>query len=503
MNFSGAAGYHKDDLGIELFYSHFQTELGILRGSVVGSVADLDSALKREPPQYTRDFTYSIESPRQEVSHDLAKLNVHKHVGANYYRVQYGFQANARKEFDVRPGRLNDIASINLRLYTQTLDAEWEHTGTKLIHTVGINGMMQDNNNIFGTERIPFIPNFNNFSVGAFLVEKLTMETWTLDAGVRYDYRHYYVSGYDSKNIPYNATFDFYSPTITIGATHRFNKAAQFITSLGSTSRPPHVAELYSFGRHQSAAAVEYGLMLGDTTSDVRNIHDVKFKNERALKWANTYRYQKDKFSFEITGYYNYIFNYIYLRPEGVQLSLRSYAPYLHYRQTNASFLGSDITTSYAALPALKLDARASILRVTDRRHPSDYIIYIPANRYEFGARYRLPELRHLKNFYVEPRLKFIDKQRRAPAYLPLTEAIELQKEHKPMPDFDFAPAPGSYFLLSMFAGITAPFEDSSLDLRVGVTNALNEKYRDYSNRMRYFADEIGRNFTVAVKYSF
>jgi len=503
LNFSAATGYHRNDLGIELFFSHFQTTLGILRGSTTESLEDLEYALQREPPQYTKAFTYSIQNPKQEVSHDLLKLNIHKHVGSNNYRLQYGFQANARKEFDVRRGDLNALPSIDLKLYTHTLDAEWEHTGSRLVQTVGINGMMQDNSNIAGTKRIPFIPNFNNLSAGVFLVEKLTLETWTLDAGVRYDYRHYDVSGFDYKNAPYKGTLDFHNATFTAGATHRFSKAAQFITSLGSTWRPPHVAELYSFGRHQSAGAVEYGLLLDENTTEVRNIHDVNFKNEQALKWVNTYRYQKDKIAVDVTGYYNYIFNYIYLKPEGITETFTGFTPYLRYRQTDASFLGADIATSYALLSVLKLDAKASLLRVTDERHRDDYLVFIPANRYELGARYELASPGKLRNFYIEPRVRYIDKQRRAPMSLSPEQLQTLAEDGQSLPDFDFAPAPDAYFLLSMFAGVRVPFEHSSLDLRAGVTNALNEKYRDYSNRMRYYADEVGRNFTVAVRYAF
>lgn len=503
LNFSTAAGYHHDDLGVEVFFSHFETSLGILRGSTTESVEDLEHALEREPPQYTTDFTYALKNPRQEVRHDLLKLTVHKHVRANEYRLQYGFQSNGRKEFDIRRGDLYDIPSINLTLHTHTLDGEWERTGTRSVRCIGVNGMMQDNNNIAGTKRIPFIPNFNNLSAGAFVIQKFHFEKWTLDGGARYDYRHYDVSGFDFKNAPYRTTLNFHNATFTVGATHRLTAASQFITSLGSAWRPPHVAELYSFGRHQSAGAVEYGLLLDDKTNNVLSVDQVNFKNEQALKWVNTYRYEKNALVFEITGYYNYIFNYIYLKPSGVTQTFTGFTPYFRYRQTDASFLGVDVTAVYAVLPVLKVDARASVLRVTDEQHHDDYIAFIPPNRYEVGARYELPVLGTLKNFYVEPRLKYTDRQRRAPGYVPVAELQRLQDDGQPLPDFDFAAAPDAYFLLSVFTGVRVPFEYSSLDLRAGVTNALNTKYRDYSNRMRYYADDVGRNFTVAVKYSF
>ena len=59
--------------------------------------------------------------------------------------------------------------------------------------------MYQDNNNIPGTQRIPFIPNFNNLSAGVFGISKFNVGKFSIDAGIRYDYRYYQVSGYDFK----------------------------------------------------------------------------------------------------------------------------------------------------------------------------------------------------------------------------------------------------------------------------------------------------------------
>ena len=41
------------------------------------------------------------------------------------------------------------------------------------------------------------------------------------------------------------------------------------------------------------------------------------------------------------------------------------------------------------------------------------------------------------------------------------------------------------------------------LDVSLIVKNLLNEKYRNYLNEMRYFADEPGRNFIINLSYNF
>jgi len=501
LNFSAAAGYHKKKNGIEAFYSHFSSNLGILRGSVVESVADLESALEREPPQYTQSFTYQIKNPRQQVSHDLFKLNGERVVGSNTYRFQYGLQINKRKEFDVRKGNLYDIASINLRLYTHTLDLEWLHAGTKAERSLGLNGMLQDNTNIYGTQRIPFIPNFTTASGGAFVVEKFHAGAWAIDAGWRYDFKHYDVSGFDYKNTPYRAQLNFHSMTGTLGVSRNLGKHMQLTTSVGSAWRPPHVAELYSFGRHQSAGAVEYGLLLAGNEG-VLDINKTDYRNENALKWVGTLHYNREKISVEASAYYNYIFNYIYLKPSGITQTFTGPTPYFNYRQTDASFLGTDLSAYYWLYTTLKLTARASLLRATDETN-HDYLVFIPSNRYEIGLRYEKDSRKTWRNFYADTQLKYVARQNRAPQYLSIEQLQAMEDAGQPIPNFDFMAAPNGYFLWSFATGISHAFGSSRMDIKFGVDNMLNTSYREYTNRMKYYANDLGRNFTVGVKYIF
>ncbi|NJN43192.1 MAG: TonB-dependent receptor plug domain-containing protein [Flammeovirgaceae bacterium] len=106
LNFSVATGYHSEHKGFEVFFSHFNTEIGILKGTSTSNLDDLLNAMERTPPQYTSDFSYSISEPRQEVSHNLLKLNAHVETDQGEWRLQYGFQNNNRKEFDIRRGSL-------------------------------------------------------------------------------------------------------------------------------------------------------------------------------------------------------------------------------------------------------------------------------------------------------------------------------------------------------------------------------------------------------------
>ena len=508
LNFSGALGYHKKNAGFDVFFSRFQTEIGILKGTAISNLDDLVAAMERSEPLYTTDFSYSITAPRQKVSHNLVKLSAHMLTKKGEWRIQYGFQNNNRREYDIRIGDLSKIPAIDLRLDTHTFDTEWEtlHQG-KATLSLGINTMLQNNQNIPGTQRVPFIPNFFNVSGGVYGVTKINFEAWAIDLGARYDYRHYEVKGFDFKNTLYSTVLNFNNVSGTAGATWQFKKDQLLRFNLSSAWRPPHVAELFSLGTHQSAAAIEYGLLLNDSTNEIMNLADVHFKIEQAVKFVTTYQLTRSRLSVEVSPYANYIFNYTYLRPAGITQNTRGVYPYFRYTQTNALFVGVDISSTWQATPHFKVGSTISLLRASDELN-DDYLVFIPANRYELSVRYGRPSAGFGRNFYAESKFKYVAKQYRAPRVLTVSEIKQsLEDDKNPLDEdasnFDFMAAPDGYFLWNLAAGISIKSKKTQYDFRLASENTLNQAYREYSNRFRYYADDIGRNIMLSIKCIF
>lgn len=504
LNFSGAAGYHKEKLGVDIFFSHFQTELGILRGTAITSGEDLENAMEREPPQYTSGFSYDISEPRQEVGHNLLKLNGHLDRAKGVWRFQYGFQNNSRREFDLRRGSLLGTPSIDLKLNTHTLEAEWESgTSDKRMTCIGVTGMLQNNDNIPGTQVIPFIPNYTNQSAGVFVINKLYLKRWTIDIGARYDYKHYFVSGRDFKNQLYQAPASFQNPSATAGATLKMSKQQTLSINVSSAWRPPHVAELYSMGTHQGVAMIEYGMLLNDSTNEVMNIHNTRVKSEQALKLVTTYARSWDHLQVEVSAYANSIFNYIYLRPTGVTQDIRGVFPYARYTQTDALFLGSDLSATWKASDHITITPKASLIRASDVHH-DDYLPYIPSNRYEVAARYETLPRFGLKGFFVEAKLRYVDRQRRAPRVVTPREILDAYAQNVDLfaddtRNFDYMASPSAYMLANLATGFSYKGDKVRYDFRLSAENALNNAYREYTNRFRYYANELGRNFILSI----
>jgi iron complex outermembrane receptor protein len=507
-NFSLATGYHAEKAGFDVFFSRFQSELGILKGTAISNLDDLSNAMQREEPLYTSSFSYAIAAPRQTVSHNLLKLTGHHQTAKGEWRVKYGLQQNNRKEYDLRMGDLENIPAMNLRLTTHTLDAEWEtlHTGPAT-HTFGVNLMSQNNVNIPGTQRIPFIPNFFTFNSGAFGFTKIALDSWTVDVGARYDFRYYNVKGYDFRNTYYETSFHFNNVSAMLGATRQLRDKQSLRVSVSSAWRPPHVAELFSLGTHQSAAAIEYGLLLNDSTNEIMDLDQVKFRTEQAVKSVVTYQIDWRKWSFLVSPFANYIFHYTYLRPTGVTQNSRGTYPYFRYTQTDALFAGADLSVVLQATHHLKVTGNASLLWASDVSN-HDYLVYVPPNRFDLGVRYEKPVLVFGKNFYAETKVRLVAEQNRAPRVVTIQEIQEsILSGSNPFANdpsnFDYMAPPDAYMLWNLAVGWTLGGGKSQYDFRLASENTLNSAYREYTNRFRYYSDDMGRNIILSVKCIF
>ena len=72
-SFSGNVilGYQKFEYGFEANISYIDNTMGILSASHIGNVGDLVNAIDNNEPLITESFSYTINSPKQEVAHLL------------------------------------------------------------------------------------------------------------------------------------------------------------------------------------------------------------------------------------------------------------------------------------------------------------------------------------------------------------------------------------------------------------------------------------------------
>ncbi|NJN43194.1 MAG: TonB-dependent receptor [Flammeovirgaceae bacterium] len=195
------------------------------------------------------------------------------------------------------------------------------------------------------------------------------------------------------------------------------------------------------------------------------------------------------------------------MKPTGITQNLRGTYPYFRYTQTDALFLGIDLSAEWQLTDQLKLRPQASLIHASDVTN-NDFLVFIPANKFEVALRYDEPNQLPLKRFFAEAKVKYVAMQDRAPRVVTPREIVEAGENgtdpfESDQSNFDFMAAPPAYTLVNVSTGFSVSAKHVRYDARFTVENLLNTSYREYTNRFRYYADDIGRNFMISIKCIF
>jgi len=471
-NFSAALGYTAQRYGGELFYSQFNTKLGILRDAHIGNLTDLNYAIERGRPinAENTDFTYNIDRPYQDVSHHLFKAKGFLHTGeAGQLEVVYGWQRNVRDEYDVHRSSSGGPA-LHLDISTHTTEAVWKHKPVgNFSGAVGLSTIYQ-NNTYKGR---PFIPFYKSLAAGAFAIETWRKDRLQLEGGLRYDYKNMRVSKREQNNDIIRPEYNFHNLSGSLGALYDVGYHLTFGLNASSAWRAPGVNELFSYGVHHASATFEIG--------------NANLVSEQAYNFeASVDYYGNRRLNGKLSVYHNYIDNYIYLAPVlPPTLTIRGAFPTFAYKQVNATFSGLDLSLDFKVLDRLQWASQVALVRARNL-DTDDYLVGIPADRFDNTLRYALGQAdkARFSNSYLSLGGLYVARQTRVPAHT----------------DQDYAPAPGAYFLLHAAAGTTLHLGKQPVEIGLTGHNLLNTSYRDYLNRFRYFTDEMGRLLMLRVK---
>lgn len=467
-NFSATIGVKKQTYGVETFYSQFNTNIGIFRGAHIGNLQDLLNAIASERPLYQDGFTYRIQRPRQEVQHQLAKTTVFWQVN-DRFKISWvnALQQNRRAEYDAHRAfnATLDRPQMQLNLQTATSDLSLEHATQAWSGKIGASFLAQRNR----YEGSVFIPNYRALAFGLFWIERWQKNRWELETGVRYDYRWMRVVRW-SDNVIVKPEYLFHNVSATGGINYQATPTWRWSLNLGTAWRPPHVSELFSAGLHHGMASVEIG--------------NSSLTTEKALKAISSIKYQSknERLNLELDAYIQHIWDYIYLRPVfPPTLTIRGAFPTFAYTQVDVLFSGLDTKITYDFLKNLEYEAKLSVVRAVQRTS-REHLLLIPPDRYEHVFRW--------KGTSKRPSM--------------VLSMLQLRKQWRVPPQQDYAPPPKGVVLFNLLAEQTFSLSSQQfIEIGMGVENLLNTVYRDYMNRFRYFADEMGRNISLKARYTF
>jgi iron complex outermembrane receptor protein len=469
-------------LSSTLYASSFYTELGVLRGTHIGNLTDLNAAFQREIPFYTQpDFSYKIQAPKQRVQHHLIKLQTEHQVQA-HHKLSYTLstQLNDRREFDVRRGNRTKRPTLSLQQWTYFAEArhDYQPSPSKQLST-GLQLNFTDNTNRPETGVSPLIPDYTHARVGAFASMARVWKRSRLEAGLRYDFHNQHVAtistSFPREVVRYHNLFH----AINAAASWSYALSSKLDMSLqaGYSTRNPGINELYSAGLHQGVSGIEEG--------------DPDLNMERLAQGRLGLMGRLFKgLAVQGTAYYQYFDNYIYLQPQAeMRLTIRGAFPVFVYEQTRAHIYGADLGFDWDMNPYWTVGSRCSYLRGADLAQKRALINMPPNNwqsylAYHLESQWKINRHNTLEDLELRLQHRYVDELR----YL---SAVQ-----------DFLPPPPAYHLLGFTAAATIQSEQLQTRFVLRVDNLLNTRYRDYLNRHRYFADAQGINVVLTASVS-
>jgi iron complex outermembrane receptor protein len=229
---------------------------------------------------------------------------------------------------------------------------------------------------------------------------------------------------------------------------------------------------LYSNGLHHGAASIEIG--------------DETLQEERLWSWLS----QTDirlinqghrKLIFMLRTHLSYYDQFIYLVPTGEPvLTIRGAFPTFAYKGVEAVLGGFDASLKALFGPKIESTIGLELLRAQDLV-AEEPLLFIPPDRLDVRVKYKI-------NSSDEGR------------YIQI-HAIGVREQDRFPIGIDYALPPPAYFLMGAELGWTLKLSaQSKIITALSITNAFNQSYRSYTNRLRYFADEIGRNISLVVR---
>lgn len=453
-----SGGYLKTKKGREnrLDGEFYRFESGIFRGTRTGNVEDLLRAINRSIPNTDNRFSYRIEQPRQVAMHATLQGSSVTATPRGKKEWHFALQYDQRREFDFHRNSANRFPQLDLILFSPsvifrqlhkknaTTHWEWGNQSTGYLHRYG---------------GFYFLPDFQGWSNGTYGLLHKHGEKVAHTFSLRLDEKQ--ISARERVNGAWQQQSRFfinYSAAYT-GLVQTDKHLLQW--HLSRMWRAPWVNELYSSGVHHGAASFEQGN---------RNLKTEK-SYRAELEWEYSYKRQITVY---MSPFFNYMPGFINLTPmtEPV-LTVRGAFPGFEYLQGNAIFTGGDAQIKIAL--AKNLEIRTGMQYVHAR--------YTQTERYPAFV----PPFRSLNTISWRRRRTLLHIQHEFTA-----------QQHFYTTGSDFLPPPPAYHLWHIKLK-SLQEKQNGWQWNLEVNNLLNQNYRSYMDRFRYFMDMPGRNVRVVV----
>lgn len=322
--------------------SSYHAQLGLIEGerdSASGQFLNSIGEIVPNGDAYTR----RMDLPFQKVDHLKISSVGSYFIGKGNLRTVIGWQQNDRREF----AESENIPGLFFRLNTLSADLKYYFNEMKGIELVaGISALHQENENK-GDEFL--IPAYAMQEGGGFLSAKKNFNRWTVNAGLRIDYREVKGEQLDTLFNAFKSSVNALSASA--GTTYEVNEQLHLKFNVGRGFRAPNISELAANGIHEGTFRYEIG--------------NTGLSPETSLQWDLGMGYESGKVGAELSFFYNAIDNFIYYRNSGGETKEVDGTDYPVYRyvQGNSVLYGAELMLDYHITDPLHFENKISYVR--------------------------------------------------------------------------------------------------------------------------------------------
>ena len=489
FDWHASTGYVSEKLKSILYVSNIYSKSGFFANAHGLEPRNVDTALHDKS---SRD----ILMPFQEVTHTKISNTTSFQLGTHQLETQLGFQKNFRREYShyVNHGYMPPIYPADMYA-PQNLERQYDKEVFSVAikdefsiqthqFTVGFNGEQQQNE-INGWSFL--IPAFKQANAGLFVYDKMKLnDLWLLHGAVRLDYGRIEMKQYTDwfpSEITENGqtTTEYLKRSEELTRTFKsFNWSAgvnynpgqwSLKANLGTSFRMPIAKELASNGVNYHYFRFEKG--------------DPDLAAERSYQLDLGMEWRSNKWSVQLSPFFNYFPNYIYLNPTSQHdIYYGAGNQVFEYEQSKVMRYGGELQTRYQFTPQLSGEILAEYLYSEQLSgSKKGYTLpFSPPASVLFGLNYS-PEIKYLRDTYFSIDYRYTAAQ---------NQIVPPEKKT----------ASSHVFNLALGTKIKAIQQDFMLSLQV--QNVFNTKYLNHTSFYRLIElPEASRNIIVSIKIPF
>jgi iron complex outermembrane recepter protein len=489
LDLHASTGYVSEKFKSVLYASNVYSKSGFFANAHGLEPRNVDTELHDKS---SRD----ILMPFQEVTHTKISNTTSFKIGNHQLETQLGFQKNFRREWShyVNHGFMPPLYPDDMyapqhleRQYDKevfSIAIKDEFSINKHQFTVGINGEKQQNT-INGWSFL--IPAFRQITAGLFAYDKIRInDLWLLHGAVRLDYGKIEMEQYKDwfpSEITENGqttsqylkrsddlTRTFQSFNWSAGVNYNPGKLA-LKANLGTSFRMPIAKELASNGVNYHYFRFEKG--------------NPNLSAERSYQLDLGMEWQENKWSIQLSPFFNYFPNYIYLNPTSQHdIYYGAGNQMFEYEQSKVMRYGGELQTRYQFLSVLSVEILAEYLYSEQLSgNKKGYTLpFSPPASVLFGMTYS-PKIKNWGDTYFSLDYRYTAAQ---------NQIVPPEKKT----------ASSNVFNLALGTKVKTGKQDFTISLQV--QNLFNTKYLNHTSFYRLIElPEASRNIILSVKVPF